>query len=271
MATKPQQEPAPVTAAATPLKICCYAQTTRRKTLQIAYLVDLVGAENVLVISAEEGLNTVASKLTVPANVIAVTSLSEFRAAFPAIRKFSEENSAGWVAIDGATQIADWVGNEQLANADRFYENYARGLPAPAGLEAYKRYVGRDGELNTMQIYGRIGRDMENMLGAWKTLPCNLYANFWEDMTVSNGFKAEPPYGPDVPGKVGLKAVIGAFDFVLRLTLNADGKLCAQTRSSPLALCKTREDQFAGVIVPPEIVDFRLDEFIALVKPQPAS
>jgi len=268
MTTKAQPELPTAPAAATPLKICCYAQTTRRKTLQIAHLIEMCGAENVLVVSAEEGLNTIASRLTVPANVIAVANLDEFRAGFPRLTEFAKGDPSRWIAIDGGTQIADWVGNNQLANADRFYENFARGLPAPAGLEAYKRYVGRDGELNTMQIYGRIGRDMENMLAAWKTLPCNLYANFWEDCTVNNGFKAEPPYGPDVPGKVGLKAVIGAFDFVLRLTLNANDKLCAQTRTSPMALCKTREDQFAGVIVPPEIVDFRLDDFIRLVKPQ---
>lgn len=248
------------------LKICCYARTTMRKTLQIAYLIDLVGAENVLVISAEEGLNTVGSKLTRPDLVLPVAGLADFKARWKAIVEFAADPTH-WIAIDGGTQIADWIGNDHLANAERFYENHARGLPPPSGLEGYRRYISSTGDLNTMQVYGRIGRDIENMMAAWKTLPCNLYANFWEDMTVNDGYKASPPYGPDVPGKVGLKAVIGAFDFVLRLTLNAKDELVAQTRSTGLAICKTREDQFAGVVVPPEITNFQLDEFIKLIKP----
>lgn len=252
--------------AAIPLKICLYAKTTMRKTLQIAYLIDLVGAANVLIVSAEEGLNTIASKLTVKENVVSIANLAEFRATFPKLKEFAADPTH-WIAIDGGTQIADWLGNEQLVNVDRFYENHARGLPAPAGLEAYKRYVGRDGEINIMAVYGRIGRDMENMLAAWKSLPCNLYVNFWEDMTVNNGFKAEPPWGPDVPGKVGLKAVVGAFDYVARLSMNAKNELSAQFVSNHLAIGKTREDQFAGVIVPPEVAPFNLAEFIKLIKP----
>lgn len=265
-----------------PLKVCAYARSAMRKTLQIAHLVDMVGAANVLVVSAEEGLSTIASKLTVPDNVVKVASLAEFREKWPAVKRFAgwtEVNGKGaytaidpvrWIAIDGGSQIADWVGNEQLANADAYYEFHAKGLAdaAPAHLKPYRRYIARDGELNTMQIYGRIGRDMENMLAAWKTLPVNLYANFWEDMTMSDGFKASPPWGPDVPGKVGLKAVIGAFDYVTRLTLDQNSHLCAQFEPSPMALCKTREDQFAGVVIPPVITDFRLDTFIRLVQPR---
>lgn len=287
--TKPNEEEAgePITAIATanghiaPLKICAYAKSAMRKTLQIAHLIELVGAERVLVVSAEEGLSTIASRLTIPANILPVASLADFRAAWPAVKVFAgwTARSTGgayattdplrWICIDGGSQIADWVGNEQMANADAYYEFFAKGLAdaAPAHLKPYRRYISRDGELNVLQIYGRIGRDMENMLAAWKTLPVNLYVNFWEDMTQNDGFKASPPWGPDVPGKVGLKAVIGAFDYVTRLTLNQSSQLCAQFEPSPMALCKTREDQFAGVKVPAVISDFRLDQFVQLVKP----
>src|SRR5262245_66227795 len=68
MATKAVEHTAPsAEASASPfsetLKLASYASTGGRKTLQIGYLIDLCGAENVGIISCEHGLRTIHSKL----------------------------------------------------------------------------------------------------------------------------------------------------------------------------------------------------------------
>ena len=263
----PGREPKEPTPFVETLKICGYAKTGSKKTVQIGHLIDLVGVENVLIVSAEGGLGVIESKLTVPENVVKISTLDDYRANWTKVKGFCHPDR--WVAIDGGTQIADWIGNEQLSGADSYYDAKARGQSILPTLLPFGKYTKGDSNnlvMNTMQVYGRIGRDIENAMAALKSLPVNLYMNFWEDMTESDGFKAMLPWGPDVPGKVGLKAVIGAFDFVLRFTVNGD-ILTAQTRTDGTALAKTREDRFAGIRVPSSIKNFELGKFIKLVRP----
>lgn len=241
------------------IKIALYGGFGSRKTLQISYLIDLVGAENVLIVSAEHGLNTIRSKITVPENVIPVSTLDEARAAWAAAKEFAKPDR--FVVVDGGSQITEWIANEQLSGAEKFYELTKKNQTIPVNLMGYGRYLQR-GEINTMAIYGRVGRDSEMFLSAWIGLPCNLYFNYLEDMTGSSGFEKTVPYGPDVPGRVGLKAVMSSFDYVGRLKYSESGGLTAGfDPASGLYMARTREDR-SIIEMPREIQNFELGKFV---------
>lgn len=273
-ATK-QQQPKAIAAPSTPednsnstaqlftdtLKVCLYSKYGGRKTLQIGYLIDLVGRDNVMVVSAEHGLNTIRSKVN-PDLVVPVSSLDDLREKWQVIKAFARPDR--WLCGDGMSQITEWIANTQLSMADRYYEAKTLGRePKTDDLPAGK-YMQR-GEINSMAIYGRVGRDSENLISSWIGLPVNLYCNYLEDMTGSSGFEKGPPWGPDVPGKVGLKAVMSSFDYVGRLFYDEQGRLCAGFNpASNYYMARTREDQ-AVVEIPKEIAPFRLDEFVKMV------
>jgi hypothetical protein len=266
---KPEEAAAKPSAFQESLKIALYGDYGSRKTLQIGELVDLVGAENVLVVSAERGLNTVRSKLTIDANVIPVSSLADVRTAWGKAKEFARLDR--WVCIDGMSEITTWIANEQLSGADRYYEAKLQNRePAQSDLQ-FGRFLQR-GEINTMAIYGRVGRDSENLIGAWINLPVNLYANYLSDKTGSSGFEKTLPHGPDVPGRVGLKAVMSSFDFVGRLFYNERGELCAgfDAAQANYYMARTREDR-SVVEVPKLITNFSLADFVQLVKGEKAA
>jgi hypothetical protein len=112
-----------------------------------------------------------------------------------------------------------------------------------------------------MKIYGQIGTLSKLQLNAWLKLDANLYATYLEDQT-SNGREKGPPYTVDVPGNVGLKAVMSSFDFVIRLTIKGSKCVAQMDPASQLYLSRTREDQSRCGPLPKEIEDFRLDEFV---------
>lgn len=241
------------------LKIALYGGFGSRKTLQAGWLIDLVGSENVLIISAEHGLNTIRSKITNTAMILPVANMKEAREAWAKAQAFAAPDK--WVVVDGGSQITEWIANEQLSGAEKFYELTKKNQTIPVELMAMGRYLQR-GEINTMAVYGRVGRDSEMFLSAWIGLPCNLYFNYLEDMTGSSGFEKTVPYGPDVPGRVGLKAVMSSFDYVGRLKYSENGGLTAGfDPASGLYMARTREDR-ALVTMPKEFSDFRLDEFV---------
>jgi len=263
--TNDKQTPQP-TEPSTPftdtLKIAGYGRYGSRKTLQIGHLIELVGPASVLVISAEHGLGTIRSKVD-PTNVIVVTNYGDVRANWKAVQAFASPDR--WICVDGGSQIMEWIANEQFAGADRYFEAKARGLEIKDADKPFGRFMSDKGSIDAMRIYGRIGRDSELFLSSWIGLPCNLYFNYLEDMTGSSGYEKTIPYGPDVPGRVGLRSVMSSFDFVFRLTFNADGKLTAGFNpASNVYLARTREDRTL-VTVPSEITDFNLAEFVTLV------
>lgn len=267
--TAKQQQPAviePVPLFSDTLKIALYGKFGSRKTLQIASLIKLVGAENVLIINAEHGLNTIRSKV-VDKQVITVASIPQVREAFVKAKQWAVPGK--WVAIDGMSQVTEWIANDQLSMADRYYEAKQLGRePADADMPAGKYF--QRGEINTMAVYGKVGRDSEGLLSAWIGLPCNLYCNYLEDMTGRSGFEASLPWGPDVPGKVGLKAVMSSFDYVGRLYYNDKGELCAGFNpKSNYYMARTRDDRDV-MEAPLEVTNFVLADFVKLVQGETA-
>lgn len=248
-------------------KICLFGRYGSKKTFAIASLIDLVGQDNVLIVSAEHGLNTIKSKIK-DSQVVTTASLPELRSAFPGIKDWANrdgDKSDRWIVVDGMSQVTEWIANEQLSGADRYYDAMKQGRdPNPNDLP-FGRFIQR-GEINGMACYARIGRDSENLLASFITLPCNLYCNYLEDMTGTSGFEKTVPFGPDVPGRVGLKAVMSSFDYVGRLYYNEKGELVAGFDStSRLYMARTREDRTL-VQIPKEIVNFDLGAFIRLVR-----
>lgn len=246
------------------IKCALYADWGGRKTLQIAYLIEAFGAENVLVVNAERGLNTIKSYLTVPANILVVPSLKELRANFGKVQAFATGPDK-YICLDGGSRVVQWMANEQLNGADRYYENMKKNMPVLPDDLQYGRFI-QKGEINSMAVYNRVGRDSETLWNAWVGLNANVYVNFLEEKVGTTGFEKTFPYGPDVPGKVGLSAVMSVFDFVGRLTYS-EGKLVGGFDvTSMLYMAKVRDDQHAGIKVPPQIEDFNLAEFFKLVR-----
>ena len=242
-----------------------YAPWGGRKTLQIGYLIKAFGAENVLIVNAERGLSTIKSKLTVPENVLTVPNLAELRKTFPKVIKFATGPDK-YVCLDGGSRVVSWMANEQLNGADRFYEAMKKNMPQRTEDLQYGRFI-QKGEINSMAVYNKVGRESETLWNAWVGLNANVYVSFLEEMTGSNGFEKTFPYGPDVPGKVGLTVAMSTFDYVGRLTYE-DGKLIGafDPTEKHLYLAKIRNDRDAGIVVPGEIPDFNLAEFIRLVR-----
>lgn len=250
------------------IKVALYGAYGSRKTLQIGNLIKAAGSGRVLVVSAEHGLGTIRSLLD-PSQVRTVHDKAELRQAFAEVKE-SFNTPDYWVCIDGGSQIVEWIANEQFTGADEYFSLDARKQAIPDKLKEYGRYISdRSHTIDTQRIYGRIGRDSENLWAAWIRLQCNLYVNFLEDMTGVNDKREKTiPWGPDVPGKMGLKAVMSSFDFVGRLSYDGDGKLVGHFNpKSPIYMARTREDRAAGIMLPTEIADFDLSQFIKLVRP----
>lgn len=266
------------------LKLALYGEWSTGKTEQIRWLTKLVGPENVLILSAEGGLGTIKSVIErQPEMVIRVNNLTGtirdevakrkaiidgqpmgLRDAWSVFKDFAAADRNHWVVVDGGSEILSWIANEQISNTEALYDLRCTNRAIPDHLQPYGRFINDKGNIQMPQIYGRIGRDIENLLAAWTGLPCNLMWNFLEDMTGSNGFEKTPPYGPHVPGKVGLRAVMGSFDFVGRM-MRREGKCVVGFRSTPMYMARVRADWEAGIKIPNEIADFRLDSFIKLI------
>ena len=241
-----------------------YAKFGGRKTLQIAHLIDEFGADNVLVVNAERGLSTIKSKLTVQANVLTVPSLAELRAAFPKVVAFATGPDK-YVCLDGGSRVVSWMANEQLNGADRYYEAMKKGLQIPPNDLQYGRFI-QKGEINSMAVYNRVGRDSETIWNAWVGLNANVYVNFLEELVGSSGFEKTFPYGPDVPGKVGLSAVMSIFDVVGRLTYTDDTLIGQFDPTEYSYMAKVRDDRNAGIVIPREIPNFNLATLIKLLR-----
>jgi hypothetical protein len=262
-AIEPEPAPAPPPIFSESAKLCAYGRFGSRKTLQIKTLIEAFGADKVAIVSAESGLNTIKS-VVLEKNVIRCASLGDLRDAWARCSK--EFNTPDhWICMDGWSQIAEWIENEQFIGADRYYEELCKGTPheqMPIALRVFGKFITNKDEIDNQKIYGKIGLEIQNVISAWIRLRSNLYANFLEKMTGSNGREATIPWGPDVPGRVGVKKVCSSFDYLFRMYYS-DGKLVAgMDPGSNLYLAKTREDRSIGGAVPKEVIDFDLAQFV---------
>lgn len=245
-------------------KVCLFGEYCTKKTLQVGSLIEAFGVDNVAIMSAEHGLGTIRSLLTNPAMVKEVDTLDDVRQAWAWANE--HHNVRGrWLVLDGMTRVMQWMSNRLFAGAESAFDSIARGYTLKPDQIEFARYITKDNKIDTMAIYGRLGRDSENLLNSWLKLDCNIYATYLSDMTGSNDKREKcPPWGPDVPGKVGLRSVMSSFDFVLASVLERDGSPTAIVRANPLYLTRTREDRL-HVEIPNSISNFNLAAFVNLI------
>jgi len=248
------------------LKIATYGRWSSRKTFQVGSLIDRFGVDKVFVVSIDKGLGPVQSKVK---HYVEVNSLDDLRKAYQQAVEFIKKNGDDcWVVLDGMSRAMNFISDSALGAADEAAEQMAQGVPVQGlrtEIRPFARFVSSSYQVDTMRIYGTIGVDSKNLLGAWLRLDCNLYSTYLEDMT-SNGRERVPPYVPDVPGQVGLKAVMSTYDFVIRLTIKGSDCVAQMDPGSSLYMSRTREDQTLSGPLPKEIVGFNLADFVTLVR-----
>lgn len=255
------------------LKLASFAATGGRKTLQIGYLIDLVGVENVGIINADRGLTTIKSK-TDDRYVKTVDSRDDLRAAWAWARdNFAQPHQ--WVVIDGGTRVLNWVQQEIFSGAQAALDGMIAGIPRGElkDVRKYASYVSKELDLNTQQMWWQTGQQCERLLDSFVKLGSNMYWTFWERQTSLSQFQKGPPWKPDTPGTGALEAVKRAFDFIFRLVSDGD-QVTAYFRNpagSSLNYGKVRDDWDGGIKVPNSIANFRMDEFVKLISGEGSS
>lgn len=249
-------------------KYALYTKSGGGKTFQIGHLIEAFGADNVGIVSCEDGLGTIETLVT-PENVKPCNDLNGLREAY----KWATERYAGtdkWVAVDGGTRVLQWVANGQFGGADLMLETVLKGTKAmdlPADIKPFARYLTDKGVIDTQKIWIRIGRDCEILMDAWKRLPCNLVWTFWEEETSRGQYDKGLPWKPDAPGKAATAAIVNTFDWVIRL--KREGGKAATALLDPTSIeyiAKHRIDPRKGIEIPAAIADFNLAKFHQRIK-----
>lgn len=250
-------------------KIALFGSNSTGKTLQIRSLIEAFGHENVGIVSCEDGLKTIQSVVRAE-QVKECNSIEDLKAAF----RWASEKYAGsdkWVCVDGGTRALQWIAGTVWAGTDAVYTLLATGsskadLPQP--LKPFLRFITGQGDIDGQRQWVQIGRDIDFELNRWVRLPANMYWTFWEDQTSLDQYRKGLPWQVDCPGKAGRDAVMGAFDFVLRLTRGADGGVIAtHDPERRVVRSKARDDWQGGVKVPNEQGNFSLARFVATLRP----
>jgi len=255
-------------------KIAAHADPNGGKTHQIRFLIREFGWENVGIVSGEHGLGTIRGDVR-EEQVFKVTSPEDANAAF----KWAKEkyNAPGkWICIDGGSGIMQMFANNHFAKADAAMECIALGgvealqKAENQHLKIYQRFVTYSRgvwNVDTMAIYGLIGRRAEIFWGAWSRASWSLYANFWTEKVGQGDRERTLPWGPDCPGRMGLAAIRGAFDYIIKLEAN-NGGFDAIVRDDPrVTVTKMREDKDLGIDIPDVIKDFNIVEFVKALTP----
>lgn len=249
------------------LKLASFAATGSGKTLEIGYLIDLVGAENVGIINVDRGLTTINSKLD-NRYVKVVDSIEDLREAWAwANENFNKPNQ--WIVMDGGTRVLNWYQQSIFAGAQAALDGIIGGTSKQdlGSLRKFASFVTKELDLNTQQMWWQTGQQCGRLLDSFVKLGCNMYWTFWEKQTNITQYVKGPPWKPDTPGTGALEEVKRAFDFVFRLTRDGD-VITAHFRNlkgSNLNYCKVRDDWDGGIKVPDSIAGFRLDEFVKLI------
>ena len=245
------------------LKVALYAATGGRKTLQIAKLIQRVGAENVGIISCEGGLSTIAS-LVVPEQVERVNSIDELAAAASKMRK-TYGRPDQWICVDGGSRVLQWFQERIWGSVDTVYRKLLEGTK-PSELDEtlrpYAIFVTKGGEVNTQGMWVRLGSDCTRLFNSFVRQPASIYWTFWEELTNTDQYTKGFPWKPDTPGKGALDAIKGSFDFIGRLTPGEGSATAHFNDASKVYYAKRRDDWNAGIRVPDEIRSFDLGDFV---------
>lgn len=245
------------------VKMALAGESESGKTHQAGYLIEAFGADNVGIISAERGLNTIISLLT-PENVRECDSIDDVRAAF-AWAKQRYDRPDAHLFIDGGTRILDWIANAEHKGADDCLEYVVSGEPVPSNLQEFRRFITKEKNIDTGKVWQRIAMNSYMLLDAFKKGDWNLYMTFWADKTPTGQYNRDWPMQVDAQGKGSRDAVYGTFDYVFHVVKNAEKKRVVYTETSFKYKCKRRLDHRLGVVIPEEITDFNLASFVKLV------
>jgi len=189
--------------------------------------------------------------------------------------KWAKEKYArpdAWICMDGATGIMQMLANGHFAKADAAMEHIVLkpGAPLPLELKIYQRFVTCNSgiyNVDMQQLYGLLGRQAERFWSAWVRAPWNIYANFWTELTGHAGRERCMPWGPDVPGRMGLGAIKGSFDYIMKLEAD-NGGFNATVRDNPrVTVTKMREDKDLGIDIPDVIKNFNIVDFVKALTP----
>ena len=253
-------------------KIALFGANSTGKTLQIRSLIEAFGWENVGIVSCEDGLKTVQS-IVRPEQVKECNSISELKQAW----KWASDHYAGtdkWVCVDGGTRALQWIAGEVWAGTDAVYTLMATGTPKhelPTALKPFLRFITGQGEIDGQRQWVQIGRDIDFELARWVRLPANMYWTFWEDQTSLDQYRKGLPWQVDCPGKAGRDAIMGSFDFVLRLTRAGNSVVATHDPERRVVRSKARDDWAGGIKVPNEQANFSLATFAETLKPPVAA
>ena len=253
-------------------KIALFGANSTGKTLQIRSLIETFGWENVGIVSCEDGLKTVQS-IVRPEQVKECNSIVELKQAW----KWASDHYAGtdkWVCVDGGTRALQWIAGEVWAGTDAAYTLMATGTPKhelPMVLKPFLRFITGQGEIDGQRQWVQIGRDIDFELARWVRLPANMYWTFWEDQTSLDQYRKGLPWQVDCPGKAGRDAIMGSFDFVLRLTRAGNGVVATHDPERRVVRSKARDDWAGGIKVPNEQANFSLATFAETLRPQVAA
>jgi hypothetical protein len=247
-------------------KIALYGEPGARKTLQARYLIEAFGHENVGIISAEQGLGTIASAIQ-PEHVQEVTNLDELRKAYAwAKAKYTKPDQ--WVVVDGGSRIFNWVSQEVWQSVDKVYDEILSGTARralPDALKPYGRFITGKDEIDGMRCWVAVGSNAGWLMDAFIKLPASLMMTFWAEKPNIDQYTKGAQYHLDLPGKGTRDAVVGSFDFIFRLVSVNKNYSKAICRTTTTSFAKSRDDRTVYE-VPDEIEPFNLAEFIKKVE-----
>ena len=248
------------------LKVALSGGPAKQKTRQIAHLIREVGKENVGILSAEAGLNTIQSVLA-GVTVWPVTTSDEVRRVWGEVKKFAEQPGA-WIAIDGGTTLLTWYEQDVWKGADDYFSRHASGQPIPDSLKPAARFISpKKQTIDPFSVYAAIGRQVCAWYQEVLRLECNFYINFMEEKIGKSEGEKALPWGFNIPGQVGRDFILAKTDYVGHLYYNAGRQLvCCLDPACSTHQTKTREDR-EKVAMPAEIVDFDLGAFVRLIRP----
>ena len=256
-------------------KYALYGDSWSGKTDQIGLLIEAFGADKVGIVSCEDGLGTIET-LAKPENVFLIDSvpggvLEGMRGAYAWAKKYSGPDS--WVCVDGGSRVLQQISNAQQSGCDAMYEMVINGTDPknlPAHLKKYAAwFLTKDRLVDGFSVNRKTAIIIEEMLDAWKLLPCNMYWSFWEELTSIDQHKRDKPWKPDSSGKKAMDSIQRTFDWMFRLRRTGGGPTTAYTNpASTEYRAKYRIDRRKGIEIPEEIPNFNIAEFHKRIKGQ---